>query len=178
MFSAESVIAFVPRIISPLFDSFAVLQVIFPFSLVFCTVHMLVDSLSVGFVICPVSFIDISIHVSEFAFSMGPVLNPIAFILSTIRPDLVAKAISKAAFPLTSVYSTSFKCIRRSFLSLSNWVKFVLCYCFARLLISKVLRRSNLFAFEHEYIFASTAPTVPGLEFDNSAYVILQVFPW
>ena len=118
MFSSKSIIPFISRSISPSLYSFTMLQVIFPFSFILGTIHMLINSEAISFIVCPKTIINISIYMYESSFSMSSVFSPLPNIFCTIWPSLFSKAISEPTFPLSLVDSSCFKFVSWSLLSL------------------------------------------------------------
>ena len=78
MLTPEAVIANVFAAIDPIFNSYAMLKVIFPLSLILGTVHMLVDAHASRFVIEPEALVDVSVGVEKLAPTVGLVVLPVA----------------------------------------------------------------------------------------------------
>lgn len=64
----------------------AILEIVFPLSLIFCTIHMNVNTLSIGFVIPPLPLVDVSVYVPELAMAACFVILPLALVTSPVRP--------------------------------------------------------------------------------------------
>jgi len=109
--ATERIIAIVAGLISPCFNSIAVLKVIFPQSFVLSSIYVLVGSPSICLVICPVPVINISINVDETAFTVGTVLTPLTAVFSTIVPSLFSETVTESSLPLTCVSGTRLECI-------------------------------------------------------------------
>jgi hypothetical protein len=54
------------------------LEIVLPFSLVFCTVYVDIHSISIGFIVFPFPFKDISINMVKLPFTASLVVFPFA----------------------------------------------------------------------------------------------------
>ena len=64
-----------------------------------------------GLVIAPLSIKDISVNMIEYTASMSFIVAPFSFIPRSIRPSLLAKTMTEAIKPLTTVNCAIFKSI-------------------------------------------------------------------
>ena len=149
MLSAESVVAFIARLVSPRLNPVPMLQVVFPHTLVLGPIHVLVNTASVGLVVGPVAIVDITVDMNKTTFAMSTILSPFTAIPGPIVPRLLTEAVSEATFPLTGVNSARFKCIRRALLSLLIRAIQVLGNCLTGLFLCEILAASELLGSQH-----------------------------
>lgn len=91
---------------------------------------MFINTEAVRFVVLPEPVVDIAVHVDEPSLTVCSIFAPLSDILSTIRPGLFSVAVSEAALPLSSIYSSSFKLIGWLLLSFLVRVVNLLGHCF------------------------------------------------
>ena len=79
------------------------LKILFPLTFIQSSIYMVIGPSAISLVICPMSFVNITVNMYESTFAVGFVIPPFTFVSCSVVPDLLAKAISKAALPLASV---------------------------------------------------------------------------
>ena len=104
--------------ISPCLLPLAMLNVIFPLTLVSCAIHVDIHTVSVSFIIDPVSLVYISIYMNEFSMTMCAVVSPLALVASAVRPNLHTVAVSETSDPLALVSRTCLESVKGTVLSL------------------------------------------------------------
>ena len=171
MLATKGVVSFIARLVSPSFNTIAVLQVIFPHAFVLGAIHMLVDASAIGFVIGPVPVIDVAVHMNESAFPVRSIFSPFTAILRTIRPGLFTESISESTLPLACVHSTSLESVGWSLFALLVWVVDVLCHSFTGLFLSEILAAPHLFGFQERDKLSSPVSSVPSLEFNDEFHI-------
>src|SRR5688572_13250547 len=87
----------------------AMLQVVYPFSFILCSIQVRIDSITMRFIFMPFSIIHVTICMPEFASTIGFVVPPVTLILGPVRPYLHPVPLSVTIFPLTLVDGTTFK---------------------------------------------------------------------
>jgi hypothetical protein len=107
---------------------------------------MLIDTVTIGFVIGPEAIINVPVYMNESTLSMSSVLSPFTDVFSTIWPGLFTLTISKTAFPFSYIHCSSFKLIRRPFLSLLIRIVLFLRNCFFTFFISEIFAASDMLA--------------------------------
>ena len=103
------VMAFVFAAVGPYLLTEAMLQIIFPFSLVLCAVLMDVNSVSISLVVYPFALKNVSVDMPELASATCLIKLPISFVLGSIFPFLAAVAMLHVAVPLADVGGPVFK---------------------------------------------------------------------
>ena len=116
------VVAFVFRPICPGLNTIAILQVVFPVSLVPGSVCMQVYPISIRLIELPLSFKDVSIYMVEDSLSVSLVVFPKALVLSPVRPNLNSIAMPLVPFPLPIVDCSVLKDILSLFFNLTESV--------------------------------------------------------
>ena len=115
MFLSEFVVALIPCVVWPVFNTIAVLAILFPVSDIFSSVKMLISATSLSFVIEPVTLIDVTIPMDESTFTVGLVIFPVADVLTAVLPDLGSLTLSVAVLdPLAMIDGAIVKLIRSS----------------------------------------------------------------
>ena len=75
MLTAEGIVTFIARLVSPCLHAVAMLKVIFPHALILSSIHVFVNAAPIGLVISPISIVNVSINVYEAAFAMCSILS-------------------------------------------------------------------------------------------------------
>lgn len=145
MLSTKSILSFIMRFVSPSLDTLTMLEIIFPFALVLCSIYMSVGSKSICLVICPISIIYVTIYMNKLASSMCTVFSPFTNILCTIRPGLLTMTITETTFPLTSIDCSCFELVGWSSLSCLIWIIYTFCNGFFCFVHCKIFATSHLF---------------------------------
>ena len=109
MLLALLVMAFILAAVGPYLLTEAVLQIVFPFTFVLCTVLMDVNSVPIGLVVYPFAFKNIAIDMPELASAACLIKLPISFVFRSILPLLAAVAMLHVSIPLAYVGGPIFK---------------------------------------------------------------------
>ena len=94
LFHAANVITLVLGFVWPYFDSFTVLLVILPATLVPVTISVRVDSEPVRLVVPPFSFIDTSLHLDQSTMTTCNIFYPPTIVSRPIWPNLYSSSFS------------------------------------------------------------------------------------
>ena len=94
------------------------LQIVLPFSIVLCSVDVLVHTTPVGLVIGPLALVDVTIDMREPSDASGAVLAPLPDEFGSVWPSLFSKAVSEASFPFSDVDSSGLENVRSALFSL------------------------------------------------------------
>ena len=100
------VLSFENRSLLPLLDTFPMLLVIFPESLVASPLDTGIGTHTIGSIVHPLPIVDITCYMIEFTLSESRVHLPFPFICGAISPFHGAFAMPHTALPLASVYCT------------------------------------------------------------------------
>ena len=112
--------------ICPGFFTLAVLEIVFPLTLIACTIHMNISSETIRFVVDPVALVDVSVDMNELSMPVGPVVFPLTLIASTIRPHLHSVPVTEPTYPLALICRTSFESVEGSLFSFTGWIVFLI----------------------------------------------------
>ena len=102
--------------------------------------------------------------------------NPITDILCTIRPNLLTKAISESSYPLPGINSTTFECIRRSFLPWLIRIIKLISYSFSCFSFIKIFIWSQYFRTNQTNFFSCQLSPPPSLYSNQLYYILIHRF--
>jgi len=107
VFLSTEIAALVHWGVSPDFLSYSFLNIVFPLTLIYSSISMLIRPVPISFWMLEFSLIDVSIWILELAYSMNFSHFPVSFEQCSVRPFLSPKSVSKSSFPLTFIDSTA-----------------------------------------------------------------------
>lgn len=100
MLKAEDIVTFVAGAITPCFNTHAMLEVVFPVSMVLRTVDMDINTKAISLIVTPLPLVSVSIKMHKLAKTTCLILSPLADIPRSISPLLDPESVSIAPFPL------------------------------------------------------------------------------